>query len=241
MRIAILSDIHGNLEALQKVLADVDASKVDEIACLGDCIGYGPDPEAVIAEILKRRIPTIIGNHEMAVCDATHLQWFNPMARRSLETTLTMLSADSIAYIKQLPYSLVTHGCRCVHGFPPDSAQQYLFQKSTHELKQAFAAMVEPICFIGHTHDLEIIRHDGRNLKRGPLREGITHLVPGDRYLINVGSVGQPRDGTNHAKYVILDKDRAHVETRFIPYDIRLTAARIKAAGLPETHARRLW
>lgn len=241
MRIAILSDIHGNLDALQKVLADIDASEVDEMVCLGDCIGYGPEPEAVIAEIRGRRMPTIIGNHEMAVCDPSHLHWFNPMARCSLETTLTMLSADSLSYIKHLPYSRVLHDCRCVHGFPPDSAQQYLFQKSAYELKQAFAAMIEPICFIGHTHDLEIIRYDGRKLERDPLHEGLTHLVPGDRYLINVGSVGQPRDGTNHAKYVIMDKDRAHVETRFITYDIAVTAAKIKAAGLPETHARRLW
>jgi diadenosine tetraphosphatase ApaH/serine/threonine PP2A family protein phosphatase len=241
MRLGILSDIHGNYDALQQVLADVDASLVDRMVCLGDSIGYGPEPETVIGEIRRRGISAIVGNHEMAVYDRVHLDWFNPMARRSLEKTLTMLSADSLAYITQLPYCRVMFDSRFVHGFPPDSALTYLFQVSTVELQQTLETMAEPICFIGHTHDLEIIRYDGRHIDRRLLREGITPLAPGCRHMISVGSVGQPRDGTNHAKYVIWDLDRAHIETRFIAYDIARTVAKIKAAGLPETHARRLW
>lgn len=241
MRLAILSDIHGNFDALQQVLEDAAQCQVDHMVCLGDCIGYGPEPEAVIAEIRRHHIPAIIGNHEMAVYDRIHLNWFNPMARRSLEMTLTMLSDDSLAYIQQLPYSRVMFDSRFVHGFPPDSAQTYLFQVSSHELKQTLATMTEPVCFIGHTHDLEVIRYDGRQLDRRPLRKGVTPLVPGNRHLVNVGSVGQPRDGTNHAKYVIWDLDQARIETRFIAYDISRTVAKIKAAGLPEIHANRLW
>jgi predicted phosphodiesterase len=241
MKIAVLSDIHGNFEAMGKVLADANRLKVDHMVCLGDCIGYGPEPEAVIAEIRRRAIPAIIGNHEMAVCDRVHLNWFNPMARSSLEITLTMLSAESMDFIKNLPYYRVLFGCRCVHGFPPDSAQTYLFQKSAPELRMTFQSMTEPICFIGHTHDLEMIRFDGRQVERHPLHEGVTSLNPDDRYMINVGSVGQPRDGTNHAKYLIWDQDQARIETRFVAYDIAATVAKIEAAGLPATHAQRLW
>ena len=118
MKIALVSDIHANFEAFKSVLADIDKDGIDTIVCLGDAIGYGPEPEAVIQEIQRRELPNIIGNHEMAVCDREHLNWFNPMARRSLEMTMEMLSQSSLEYIKQLPYSLVVANGRCVHGFP---------------------------------------------------------------------------------------------------------------------------
>ncbi|MBR9979792.1 MAG: metallophosphoesterase family protein [Desulfatitalea sp.] len=241
MRIAILSDIHGNYDALTPVLADLDKSRVDRTVCLGDCIGYGPEPEAVIKEIRRRAIPTIIGNHELAVCDRVHLRWFNPLARESLEKTLTLLSDDSLAFIRQLPHSRVMPDYHLVHGYPPDSARTYLFQKSTLELQQTLSSMAPPICFIGHTHDLELVGWDGDHLDRQPLHEGIALLAPNRRYLVNVGSVGQPRDGNHHAKYVIWDQENGQLETRFIPYDIARTVAKIEAAGLPEAHARRLW
>lgn len=241
MKLAVFSDIHGNREAFRSVLADAETLKLHEMACLGDCIGYGPEPEEVIEEIRRRSIPTIVGNHEMAVIDRGHLDWFNIRARESLIKTLTMLSAASMAFIKNLPYSRVMFGARFVHGYPPDSAQTYLFQKASPQLKKTFEAMAEPICFVGHTHNLEIIRYDGRQVERRPLQQGMTQLDPDCRYMINVGSVGQPRDGSNPAKYVIWNPDRALIEVRFIPYDIAATVAKIKAAGLPESHADRLW
>jgi len=241
MKIAVLSDIHGNHEALEKVLADADMLNLEQTVCLGDCIGYGPEPETVVEEIRRRGIPSIIGNHEMAVLDRAHLNWFNPMARNSLEKSLTMLSGSSLNYIKSLPYSRVIFGARFVHGYPPDSAQTYLFRKAAHELRKTFETMAERICFVGHTHDLEIIQYDGRQVERHPLHAGIQTLEDNCHYLINVGSVGQPRDGTNHAKYVVWDPYHKNIEVRFILYDIATTAAKIKAAGLPEAHARRLW
>lgn len=238
MRLAVLSDIHGNLEALHRVLADADAQQAAHMVCLGDCIGYGPEPEAVIREIRSRRIPAIIGNHEMVVQDRICLKWFNFMARRSLEKTLAMLSTESLAYIRALPFSRLINESRFVHGFPPDSARTYLFEVPDSHLRQTLETMAERICFVGHTHDLELIRYDGCRTERRPLNEGITPLLSDGRYLVNVGSVGQPRDGTSHAKYVIWDSDEARIETRFVSYDIARTAAGIRAAGLPEAHAR---
>ena len=241
LKLAIISDVHGNLEALSNVLADIDAAGADSIVCLGDCIGYGPDPEAVITEIRRRRIPMIMGNHELALCNPDQLAWFNPLAQASLRKSLKMLSPESIDYILQLPNHLVFEQCLCVHGYPPDSVRTYLFQKSTEALLATFKSMPEPVCFVGHTHDLEIVVYNSRRVDRRPLKSGRVNLNSEERHIINVGSVGQPRDGNNNAKYAVFDTDRWELDIRFVPYDIAITAAKIKAAGLPENHANRLW
>lgn len=241
LKLAIISDIHGNLEALIKVLADIELIQVDSLICLGDCIGYGPDPEAVIAEIRRRQIPTIMGNHEQAVCNPSQLAWFNPLAQASLRKTLTMLSSASIDFVEQLPHRLVVAQCLCVHGYPPDSVRTYLFQKPPEALIKTFKSMPERQCFVGHTHDLEIVTFDGRRVERRPLKQGRIHLDSEHRHIINVGSVGQPRDGNNNAKYAFYDTQSGELEIRFVPYDIAVTAAKIRAAGLPENHAARLW
>jgi predicted phosphodiesterase len=126
MRIAIISDIHGNLDAFNQVLADIDRSDVDEIICLGDNIGYGPEPDQVIKTIEARQISSVIGNHELAVIQPKFLKWFNPIARKSLEKSLPLLSDQSLSYISKQKSYFVTHGCRFVHGFPPDSALIYM-------------------------------------------------------------------------------------------------------------------
>lgn len=241
MRIAIFSDIHGNLDAFQSVLEDIERQRIDQLLCNGDCIGYGPEPEAVLAEIRRRKIPTVMGNHENAAIDHTALSWFNPLAQTSLRATITMLSEESFAFIRQLPTSLVTAGCRCVHGYPPDCFKTYLFRVSAQAIKRTLVDMEEPVCFVGHTHDLEIIHYDGQTVARGPLQRGTLELNPRYKYLVNIGSVGQPRDGNNNAKYVIWEPEHHRMEVRFVPYDIAAVVAKIEAAGLPEQHGRRLW
>ncbi len=241
MLIAIISDIHGNMDALNKVLADIDAADADQIVCLGDCIGYGAEPEEVVREIIRRNIPTVAGNHEMAVTRNARLEWFNPNARRSLEKTISMLSTQSRDFLRRLPDHRIVAGCRCVHGYPPDSTHTYLFQKGIHELKKTFETMDERICFVGHTHDLEIVRYAHGKVDRNLLYMGETRLEPSHRYIINVGSVGQPRDGNNKAKYVLYDPDKGLITTQFIEYDFASAAAKIIKAGLPRAHAQRLY
>jgi len=240
MRIAVISDIHGNLEAFLEVLGDIQQSSVDEIICLGDIIGYGPNPEEVIQKVRELDIPTVMGNHELAVLDRKALKWFNPVARTSLKKTIQFLSEDSIRYIRELPLSIVSHGCRFVHGFPPDSVRTYLFQISDEELFDALKEMNEMICYIGHTHMLKLIQFDGDSVTKNPLKEGVTNIDTELRYIINIGSVGQPRDGNNKAKYVIWDTDKNRLELKYIPYDFKSVAERIITKGLPEAHARRL-
>ncbi len=241
MKIAVISDIHGNMDAFTQVLADIDKAGVDTIICLGDNIGYGPEPEQVVAQILARKIPSVMGNHEWAIADRAHLNWFNPVAKISLGKTRQMLSEASIEFLCGLNRSLVRHKCRFVHGFPPTSVNNYLFQVSDSEIRNVLKESFENICFVGHTHDLEIIGYDGETVYHASFKEGITTLNKNHHYIVNIGSVGQPRDGNNNAKYVIWNNSEYTIELRFVPYDIAAAVEKIHKAGLPETHAARLW
>ncbi len=241
MRIAIVSDIHGNLDAFEQVLTDIDRSNIDEIISLGDNIGYGPEPDEVVEQIQERRIESIIGNHELAVNHPKYMSWFNPVARQSLEKTIDLLSDRTRVYIAaQKPY-IVMHGCRFVHGFPPDSALTYLFQIPEHGVQKEMEQLNEQICFVGHTHMLELISYDGQTCNRDSLSEGVFALDKKIKYIFNIGSVGQPRDGDNRAKYAIWDSSQSTLDIRFIAYDIAAVVEKIKKVGLFEAHARRLW
>ncbi|MGD8513571.1 MAG: metallophosphoesterase family protein [Deltaproteobacteria bacterium] len=241
MRIAIISDIHSNLEAFRQVLTDIDQSGVDRVVCLGDNVGYGPEPEAVVHLIRDKDIPCVMGNHELAIVEPRCQDLMNPNARESILLTQRLISAQTVNYMKGLKPCLIFQGSLCVHGCPPDSITTYLFQISRAKLKGIFLSMKERICFVGHTHNLEIIQFDGEKMTRRPLSKGVFPLKPEQSYIINVGSVGQPRDGDNRAKYVIWDSASHQVDVRFIPYDIAKTASRILELGFPEFNARRLW
>jgi predicted phosphodiesterase len=240
MRIAIVSDVHGNLDALKQVLDDIDRSNIDDVISLGDNVGYGPEPDAVIKEIQAREISSVIGNHELAVEQPKYLNWFNPVARKSLEKTLKLLSDQALDYISRQKSYAITHDCRFVHGFPPDSAFIYMFQMPDHRKKQVLGQMDEQICFVGHTHLLEMVAYDGRTLESNALDKGVMRLENGKKYIFNIGSVGQPRDGDNRAKYVILDSSQHTLEIRYVAYDIESVIEEIQKAGFPEEHARRL-
>lgn len=241
MKIAILSDIHGNMEAFRSVLKDIHLCKIFQICCLGDCIGYGPEPQIVLETISEYNIPTVLGNHELAMLKPGYLNWFNPIAQKSLKKTRDLIDLSAMRQISNFPRFLIYHQSRLVHGYPPDLPKMYLFQASTEKLLRTFKTMTEPICFLGHTHQLELIAYNGREIKRTSLKKKIYHLESNNRYIVNVGSVGQPRDGDNKAKYVIWDTGQKSIEVRYVPYNIAITAAKILQAGLPEAHARRLW
>ena len=241
MRLAVVSDIHGNLEAFKEVLLDIDRSKVDGVVCLGDCIGYGPEPDQVVSLVRRRNIPSVMGNHELGLMNKSYLGWFNQPTRRSLLLTQELLSSDTLEFIKGFKSALVSHGCRLVHGFPPESITTYLVDVSQSEFVWAFSDMQERMCFVGHTHVPEIVGFDGGKVSRGPLHQGLRSLEDGTKYIINVGSVGQPRDGNNRAKYVIWDSSRQTVDLRYVAYDIATTVKKILALGFPEFNAQRLW
>lgn len=241
MTLAVISDIHGNLEALKTVLADIDCIGIETVVCLGDNIGYGPEPDQVIELLRSRKIPSLMGNHELGLVDKESLYGFNPQARRSLLQTEQFLSQESLAYLKTLPVNMFVDDCLLVHGFPPDSVSDYLFQFSRTQLPKIFEKMAYDLCMVGHTHELLLISYTAGRVSTASLSEGVQTLAAESKYIINVGSVGQPRDGNHNAKYVIWESETRTLEVRFVPYNISKTAEKIIALGLPKAYADRLW
>lgn len=242
MRLAILSDIHANLEAFTSVLADIDSqrTKVDEILSLGDIIGYGPDPEACIQLLRARNIRSVQGNHELGVARSKYRNWFNSQSREALKRTCELVSEETVAFIRDLPTKIVRYGCLFVHGLPPSSSLKYLYEIETEKLPELFTRYPEQIAFIGHTHELELITWDTRQVIRSPLGIGSLQLEQENRYLINIGAVGQPRDGDNRAKYVIWDTETWELTVRFVSYNVEKTIAKFKEQGMPKRYADRL-
>jgi len=241
MRLAVLSDIHGNLEAYTAVLADVETAGADRIALLGDIVGYGPDPEACVELTRELGLASVVGNHELGLSKRGELAWFNPTARRSLEQSMDLLSPASLEWLAALPTFLVLDDCRLVHGAPPDSPRTYYFQLDRQEILRRMDLIDEPLCLVGHTHELALAHMPALGgLERLKLGEGARQLKAGDRYLVNVGAVGQPRDGDNRAKYVIVDQQAGTLEVRCVPYEVQTTVDKIRRLGLPEFNATRL-
>lgn len=240
MKIAVLSDIHGNLEALEAVSADLRQRGADRVICLGDNIGYGPDPEAVVRHLRRQSYFSILGNHELALCDPKARRWFNFQAAENNIATAALLSPESREYCESLPLSLEFGGALFVHGFPPDSVFQYLTRQSDEKLLALLTGATESLIFLGHTHKLELIRLTKGVIRRQPLAQGKIRLVPGEKYIVNGGSVGQPRDGDRLAKYLLWDIKAASLETLFVDYDRTTTMDKIRALGFPESYASRL-
>lgn len=240
MKTAVISDIHGNLEAFREVLDDIGQNGADAVVSLGDNIGYGPDPEEVSQIIRNRNIPSVMGNHELGIARPEHLGWFNPLARKSLEITESLLSPATKEWLGRLEATFIFRDCLFVHGCPPNSITAYLFEASDSRLRTTMGKMEQPLCFVGHTHTLELISREGRKILRSELRKGKVELAEGGKYIVNVGSVGQPRDGERSAKYVIWNSSERTVETRFVPYDAAKTAGKIIALGFPRINATRL-
>ncbi|MFP4316006.1 MAG: metallophosphoesterase family protein [Desulfovibrionales bacterium] len=239
--LAIFSDVHANLEAFQKVLEDMQEHDVSERIGLGDAIGYGPDPEAVVRLLMSEEIPSVLGNHEMVVKEPARMSWFNPGARESLHWTIAQLSPETKAFIQtRLPRFLLRQGLRFVHGYPPQSTTTYLYALGPDKLTRDMRSMDEDVCFVGHTHELELVCFDGIRAERFPLGRGVLRLEKGKKYLINVGSVGQPRDGDKRAKYVLYDPVQRVLEVRYIAYDNTATYRKMIEKNLPRQYAERL-
>jgi predicted phosphodiesterase len=240
MRIAVLSDIHGNLEALEAVSADLKLQDTDRVICLGDNIGYGPDPEEVVLHIRRHGYESILGNHEFALNDPRGRRWFNFQAAENNRETEKLLSEKSRKYSCSLPHFLEIENGHFVHGYPPDSVFRYLERQSDENINRLFNKASADIFFLGHTHMLQLVtRHDGGIVRRVLGREEVI-FQPGKKYIVNCGSVGQPRDGDNRAKYLLWDCGKGLLEVRFVEYDIKTTMLKIKQRGFPEIYAIRL-
>jgi len=243
MRYLILSDIHGNLEALQACLADARRRNFDATLVLGDLVGYGADPNAVVDEILSLSPTAIVrGNHDKVAIGLDQAEGFNAVARSAAQWMLDTLTPQHRLWLTELPAgpTVVDDLIEICHGSPLDE-DAYIFDET--DALRAFQATTRPLCLFGHTHHPVIFQlHDGVLDAEGSAREPEARLAlkDGAKYLINPGSVGQPRDGDARAAYAIVDSDTAQIEFYRIKYDIEGAQRKIIKAGLPEALARRL-
>jgi predicted phosphodiesterase len=239
MHYAIIADIHSNLAAFQAVLDDIKTQEIDKIWCLGDIVGYGPDPHEWIE--LLRAIDNICvaGNHDRAAIGQLEITSFNPHAAEAVKWTAEKLSIGDITYLKNLPESIEDGDFLLVHGSPREPIMEYILSISV--ARQNFDCFRNKYCLVGHTHVPQAYSLDKENNCTATRFLPTVKLVTGElRLIINPGAVGQPRDGNPEASYAIYDNTTKIVQLRRVSYDIRQTQDRIMKSGLPPRLASRL-
>ncbi len=238
MRILVISDIHANLTALEAVSSH--AGEIDAAWCLGDLVGYGPDPNECIAAV--RQLPNLvclIGNHDAAALDQIESDSFNPDARLALDWTKRSLTPESIAFLKSLPDKTVVGPVTLAHGSPRQPVWEYLLDTRTATL--SFNFFDTPYCLVGHTH-LPVLYYlpDESRIAQLIVPDSSMQLTLAPRAILNPGSVGQPRDRDSRAAYAIYDSEQNTWEYCRVHYDIQAVQERMEKAGLPERHIQRL-
>jgi predicted phosphodiesterase len=237
MRYAILSDVHGNIESLQRAIALTDES--DHILCLGDIVGYGPNPNECVELLRNRAKHAVLGNHDLAALENFGVEYFNDAARAAIAWTQGVLTEDNRAWLNGLSYEIRYPDFLMVHGAPVDYFE-YILDKRT--AAKAFALTDAPLIFIGHTHIAEywVQEPDGTIGHKHMQHGGELIFAEGCRYIIDVGSIGQPRDLNPEASFVFYDAQKRAVEWVRYPYPIGEVQHKIHEAHLPDYLAMRL-
>jgi diadenosine tetraphosphatase ApaH/serine/threonine PP2A family protein phosphatase len=230
MRTAVISDVHGNLPALEEVLKRIEQVGVDRIICLGDTVGYGPFPQECLDLVRSQCAAVLQGNHDSGLVGETSIEDFNHYGVQALLWSREHVNSDSQEFIRTLPYVHTIGDAMFVHASPA-APERWRYVLSLRAAQENFQAFTTRLCFIGHSHVPVIIPEEGN----------INEYRPGHRHIINVGSVGQPRDGNSHASFGIYNSGSDTFELVRLPYDIARTAKAIRDAGLPEFLAQRLF
>lgn len=243
MRIALLADIHGNLEALNACLADVNRRGADRMAILGDIVGYGADPVAVIDRVRalqEHGTPVLMGNHDSAI--GNQRESMNAAARAAIDWTRERLSTDEHRWLAALPLTCSEDNRLYVHASPREPAKWH-YVTGTDEAALGLSATQARVVLCGHVHVPQIfgLSLTGKVTAFRPVAEAPVPLLPQRRWLAVMGAVGQPRDGIPAAAYSVLDTDDGSLTLRRVPYDIDSAARKILAARLPEVLAVRLF
>jgi predicted phosphodiesterase len=238
MRIAVISDIHANLHALEAVLAEIDAEPIDEIWCLGDVIGYGPRPNVCVAAVRERAKLCLVGNHDLGVLGRIDLAAFAGEAGDAARWTKTVLTEESASYLESLSPSGSATGVTLAHGSPRDPVWEYVLTAAA--AAAALAASEEPLVLVGHSHIALAIASMEGTLTGGLAPEGVQVDLAAAQHLLNPGSVGQPRDGDPRAAWIVIDEDTRRATFRRTEYPIEQTQAEMRELGLSPVLAERL-
>lgn len=237
MRYAVFSDIHGNLESLQRALALLQGD--ERILCLGDIVGYGPNPNECVEIVRERATDVVLGNHDVAAIDNFGVEYFNSVARAAIEWTQSVISAENIAWLNGLGYESRHEDFLLVHGAPV-TYFEYILDKRI--AAAAFERTDARVIFIGHTHIAEyyVLEPDGSISHKHMQQGGDLALEPGKRYIVDVGSIGQPRDLNPMASFVIYDDEQKTVQWVRYAYPIEEVQEKIHHVHLPDALAARL-
>jgi diadenosine tetraphosphatase ApaH/serine/threonine PP2A family protein phosphatase len=238
MRIAVISDIHGNAHALDAVLDAVDGAAADALWCLGDLVGYGPRPNECVRTVRARAEPCLLGNHDLAVLGRLELADFTPDAAAAALWTRTVLEDELRAWLDSLAPQAVVEGAQLFHASPRDPVWEYVL--SEEAALGALRATTAPLVLVGHSHVPLALLHAGGELSGGHAAEGTEVDLRAGRWLLNPGSVGQPRDGDPRAALLLLDTGAGTASFHRVAYDIARTQDEIREAGLAEPLAARL-
>lgn len=236
MRYAIISDIHGNLEALEAVLQSIEEERIEKILCVGDIVGYGADPLKCIELVREKCSKCVCGNHDSAVIGATDIDFFNPFAKRAVLWTSEKLSETDINFLASLNLIEREDNFTMVHA-TLDNPKDWGYILNTFDAAANFQLQTDPLCFVAHSH-VPVTYQKKDNFVSA--HRFINKIRPDSQYIVNVGSVGQPRDGDPRAGYVIYDSKQQTLRLKRLEYDISKTQKKILDAGLPEILADRL-
>lgn len=236
MRFAIFGDIHANLEALQAVLSDAEARDVTHYVCLGDIVGYNANPHECVEIIRNLDCPVVKGNHDEMASVTDSLEGFNPLAEEALNWTRSQLTEEDKNWLRDLKMVRQVRDFTIVHA-TLDTPHKWGYVFNQLDAAASFNYQHTQLCFYGHTHAPRAYIRD-TSVRTTPLDK--LHIEPGKKYFINVGSVGQPRDGDWHASYCIYDPGQQMIELRRLEYDIWTAQDKIVDAKLPQRLADRL-
>ncbi len=239
MKVAVISDIHGNRHAFEATLEAVAASDADELWCLGDLVGYGAEPDACVEMAREHAAVCLAGNHDLAVTGEISLDEFSRGASLAAQWTREVIGAENLAFLESLSPEGAEGEVGLYHASPRDPVWEYVISALLAEL--CLDAQRQRICLIGHSHvALSFVRHEGEFTSGEARRDGVELDVADGEWLLNPGSVGQPRDGDPRASWLLLDLDALAVSFHRCDYDIAGAAAAIRAARLPDSLAERL-
>jgi diadenosine tetraphosphatase ApaH/serine/threonine PP2A family protein phosphatase len=238
VKIAVVSDVHSNLHALDAVLAEIDAGGFDELWCLGDVVGYGPRPLECIAALRGRAALCLGGNHDLVVVGRIPLATFAGEAAAAASWTRDVLDDDAKAFLSALEPSAALPDVELFHGSPRDPVWDYVLSEDA--ARWTLAATSAPLVLVGHSHVALELSGDGTAVRGGQAAAGTSLDLGAARRLLNPGSVGQPRDGDPRAAWLEIDKSSGRATFRRTPYPVERTQAEMRERGLPEVLAARL-
>lgn len=240
MRYAVLSDVHGNWEALAAVLRDAAGHRPDAYVCLGDIVGYGPNPNECAARVRSLGGSVLAGNHDLAAVGALDPETFTPLARAAIEWTARELTEETRRWLAMLPLRFESPAFLAVHGSPRDPVEEYIVDLPT--ALAVFSTYAFTLCLVGHSHvpGAFILEGDGAVASRALPPGEPVRLTRTGRYILNVGSVGQPRDGDPRAAYLVLNTASQTATLHRIRYAVAITQRKMVQQGLPAPLAERL-